>query len=56
MSHHLADVRRRHQVDVTAGTRFVAVCRCGWIGLRLETRRDAEEDGDEHVREMAGES
>jgi len=35
---------------------FAAKCDCGWEGRAMDTKRDADDDADEHVRMMADES
>jgi hypothetical protein len=33
--------------------KHVARCDCGWQGRAMDTKRDADDDADEHVRMMA---
>ena len=35
---------------------WVAKCDCGWQGREMDTESKANDDADEHVRMMAGES
>lgn len=50
--HHRVDVEfeRLPGLAFAKRTAYFARCSCGWVGRDMERRRDAEDDGDEHVR------
>jgi len=54
---HTGDHRHRTEIRVSprnydTPTTWTAFCECGWVGYDNPSRRDAENDADEHVRLM----
>jgi hypothetical protein len=55
----MAEEPYQHRTDIVSGIvpskypqarYFRAICSCGWMGVKMEKRKDAEYDADEHVR------
>jgi len=51
-------VTDRHETEVWQSKlppgRWLAKCSCGWISRFWSTKREIDDDADEHVRLMAG--